>query len=51
MPTTIAVMSSRMTTWNVRKPGLGIMWNADSLPVAGFAALGLVLTFGFMLGS
>jgi hypothetical protein len=51
MPTTIAFMSSQMTTPNIRKPGLRIIWNADFLAVAGFAALGLVLTFGFMLGS
>ncbi len=50
MPTAIAFTSFQVTTWNIRNPVLRIVWNADFLAVAGLAALGLVLTLGFMMG-
>jgi hypothetical protein len=48
MPTTIAAMPSETTTWIVQGRVLRIIGNPDFLAVAGFTALGLLLTLGLM---
>lgn len=49
MQTTIAFIPSEITTWNIWNRRLRIIGNADFLAVAGFSALGLLLTLGFIM--
>jgi hypothetical protein len=49
MPTTIGFPPPDIAMWNTWNRGFRIIWNTDFLAVAGFAALGLILTLGFML--